>query len=521
MAGQPAGGVAVVRKARDAEMRKLMGSRFAPLQNRDTRGQRSSERETRAEPNSVRSSSAEAGSATWKPKPAPPPGKPPQWQQSTAESAAGRPDRYSTRPKPPPPAGPPPPLTSKRQSDLGSPPPLTSKRQSDLGSPPPLTSKRESDLGRTLSLSPRHSELPAPTATADPTARPPPPRMGALPAGWSVARDPEGYPYYYNLSTGENTYDRPGGVPPPPPTAKPPPPPADMVEGCATSSAAPVAESSAAPVAAEPSAVPAAGPTEEEAAAALWGRCGLSLVDEATPLAPPPLATSEPDAAPAAALEAASSTTAALPSADAPAVASEPAGQRVAALQGSSPPDEGRPISPPPLDEHSASSSFMLLGKMVRSAKSLVARPGGDEDARAARKESLRAADHLEADAYRDATRSRPTRQFRRRKVKASEAVLEGHGAGGAASPHVSSASCPPAAMEPTMPAAPKRGGRRSTLGASLAGVRARVRGSVRGSVHGMRRSIAGPPTSLPTTERNDLSIRATREMREHVENAI
>ena len=503
MAGQPAGGVAVVCKARDAEMRKFMGSRFAPLQGRDTRGQRSSERD------SVRSSSAEAEPATWKPKPAPPPGKPPQWQQSTAESAAGRPDRYSTRPKPPPLEGPPPPLT---------------QRESELGSPPPLTSKRESDLGRTLTLTPRHSQLPAPEATADPTARPPPPRMGALPAGWSVARDPEGYPYYYNLSTGENTYDRPGGVPPPPPKAKPPPPPADMVEGCATSSAAPVAESSAAPaaadssaapVAAEPSAAPVAaglsavpedGPTEEEEAAALWGRCGLSLVDEATPLAPPPLATSEPGAAPAAALEAASSTTAALSSADAPAVA----------------PDEGRPISPPPLDEQSASSSFMLLGKMVRSAKSLVATPGGAEDARAARKASLRAADHLEADADRDATRSRPTRQFRRRKVKASEAVLEGHGAGGAATPRLSSASCPPAAMEPTMPAAPKRGGRRSTLGASLAGVRARVRGSVRGSVHGMlpRRSVAGPPTSLPTTGRNDLSIRAVREMREHFENA-
>ena len=493
-----------------------MGSRFAPLQGRDTRGQRSSERD------SVRSSSAEAEPATWKPKPAPPPGKPPQWQQSTAESAAGRPDRYSTRPKPPPLEGPPPPLT-QRESELGSPPPLT-QRESELGSPPPLTSKRESDLGRTLTLTPRHSQLPAPEATADPTARPPPPKMGALPAGWSVARDPEGYPYYYNLSTGENTYDRPGGVPPPPPKAKPPPPPADMVEGCATSSAAPVAESSAAPaaadssaapVAAEPSAAPVAaglsavpedGPTEEEAAAALWGRCGLSLVDEATPLAPPPLATSEPGAAPAAALEAASSTTAALSSADAPAVA----------------PDEGRPISPPPLDEQSASSSFMLLGKMVRSAKSLVATPGGDEDARAARKASLRAADHLEADADRDATRSRPTRQFRRRKVKASEAVLEGHGAGGAATPRLSSASCPPAAMEPTMPAAPKRGGRRSTLGASLAGVRARVRGSVRGSVHGMlpRRSVAGPPTSLPTTGRNDLSIRAVREMREHFENA-
>jgi len=192
-----------------------------------------------------------------------------------------------------------------------------------------------------------------------------------------------------------------------------------------------------------------------------------------------------------------------LSSADAPAVA----------------PDEGRPISPPPLDEQSASSSFMLLGKMVRSAKSLVATPGGDGDARAARKASLRAADHLEADADRDATRSRPTRQFRRRKVKASEAVLEGHGAGGAATP---SASCPPAAMEPTMPAAPKRGGRRSTLGASLAGVRARVRGSVRGSVHGMlpRRSVAGPPTSLPTSGRNDLSKRAVREMASHFENA-
>ena len=516
MAGQPAGGVAVVCKARDAEMRKFMASRFAPLQGRDTRGQRSSERD------SVRSSSAEAEPATWKPKPAPPPGKPPQWQQSTAESAAARPDRYSTRPKPPPPDGPPPPLT-QRESELGSPPPLT-QRESELGRTSSLVSKRESDLGRTLTLTPRHSQLPAPEATADPTARPPPPRMGALPAGWSVARDPEGYPYYYNLSTGENTYDRPGGVPPPPPKAKPPPPPADMVEGCATSSAAPVAEpsaapaaadSSAAPVAAEPSAapvpaglsvVPEAGPTEEEEAAALWGRCGLSLVDEATPLAPPPLATSEPGAAPAAALEAASSTTAALSSADAPAVA----------------PDEGRPISPPPLDEQSASSSFMLLGKMVRSAKSLVATPGGAEDARAARKASLRAADHLEADADRDATRSRPTRQFRRRKVKASEAVLEGHGAGGAATPRLSSASCPPAAMEPTMPAAPKRGGRRSTLGASLAGVRARVRGSVRGSVHGMlpRRSVAGPPTSLPTSGRNDLSKRAVREMASHFENA-
>ena len=515
MAGQPAGGVAVVCKARDAEMRKFMGSRFAPLQGRDTRGQRSSERD------SVRSSSAEAEPATWKPKPAPPPGKPPQWQQSTAESAAGRPDRYSTRPKPPPPDGPPPPLT-QRESELGSPPPLT-QRESELGRTSSLVSKRESDLGRTLTLTPRHSQLPAPSATADPTARPPPPRMGALPAGWSVARDPEGYPYYYNLSTGENTYDRPGGVPPPPPKAKPPPPPADMVEGCATSSAAPVAEpsaapaaadSSAAPVAAEPSAAPVAaglsavpedGPTEEEEAAALWGRCGLSLVDEATPLAPPPLATSEPGAAPAAALEAASSTTAALSSADAPAVA----------------PDEGRPISPPPLDEQSASSSFMLLGKMVRSAKSLVATPGGAEDARAARKASLRAADHLEADADRDATRSRPTRQFRRRKVKASEAVLEGHGAGGAATPGLSSASCPRAAMEPTMPAAPKRAGRRSTLGASLAGVRARVRGSVRGSVVGMpRRSVAGPPTSLPTSGRNDLSKRAVREMASHFENA-
>ena len=515
MAGQPAGGVAVVCKARDAEMRKFMGSRFAPLQGRDTRGQRSSERD------SVRSSSAEAEPATWKPKPAPPPGKPPQWQQSTAESAAARPDRYSTRPKPPPPDGPPPPLT-QRESELGSPPPLT-QRESELGRTSSLVSKRESDLGRTLTLTPRHSQLPAPEATADPTARPPPPKMGALPAGWSVARDPEGYPYYYNLSTGENTYDRPGGVPPPPPKAKPPPPPADMVEGCATSSAAPEAEpsaapaaadSSAAPVAAEPSAAPVAaglsavpedGPTEEEEAAALWGRCGLSLVDEATPLAPPPLATSEPGAAPAAALEAASPTTAALSSADAPAVA----------------PDEGRPISPPPLDEQSASSSFMLLGKMVRSAKSLVATPGGAEDARAARKASLRAADHLEADADRDATRSRPTRQFRRRKVKASEAVLEGHGAGGAATPGLSSASCPPAAMEPTMPAAPKRAGRRSTLGASLAGVRARVRGSVRGSVVGMpRRSVAGPPTSLPTSGRNDLSKRAVREMASHFENA-
>ena len=233
----------------------------------------------------------------------------------------------------------------------------------------PEDPKKKKGPPQMLALGPPPGSGPPPTGP--PPAGPPPagpPGGGALPPGWAEAKDNDGTAYYYNLTTGQNTYDRPGGVPPPPPKAKPPPPPADMVEGCATSSAAPVAEpsaapaaadSSAAPVAAEPSAapvvaglsaVPEAGPTEEEEAAALWGRCGLSLVDEATPLAPPPLATSVPGAAPAAALEAASSTTAALSSADAPAVA----------------PDEGRPISPPPLDEHSASSSFMLLGKMVR-----------------------------------------------------------------------------------------------------------------------------------------------------------
>ena len=433
-------------------MRKFLGSRFVPLQNRDTRGnplQTSSQRS---------SFGAQEPATPWSPKPAPTPGQPPQWQLATAESAATQmSDRYSTRPKPPPPAGPPPPLRSNRHSELESP-------------------------QRTLTLSPRHSEAPAPTATGDPTGRPPPPKgSGALPAGWSVARDPEGYPYYYNLSTGENTYDRPGGVPPPPPPkAKPPPPPADMVEGRASSSAAPVAESSAAPV---------ADPAEEEAAAALWGRCGLSVA--------------EPTAA------------SSYEQGDYPAAAPEPEPTFEPPLL-VPPPDEGRPISPPAL-RHGAPSTFILLGKMVRSARSLVARPDGDEDAegqrvvreRAARKESLRAADHLEADAYKDATRSRPSRQFRRRKVKASEAVLEGHGCGGAASPPSTSASCSPAAMDSPLPAAPKRGARRSSLGATLAGARARVRGSV----HGMRRSIAGAPTG--TAERNELKL-ATREMREN-----
>ena len=464
-----------------------------------------------------------------------------------------------------------------------------SSRDSELESPQRTVSLLPQ---RTLTLTPRHSEAPAPAATDEPNSRPPPPKgAGALPAGWSVARDPEGYPYYYNLTTGENTYDRPGGVPPPPPPkAKPPPPPADMVEGRAASSAA---------LEADPA-------EDEEAAAALWGRCGLSVADTTStsfyeqgdwdpaaapepakhvpsqtprrsldqrfdggdmlaaehlpsqasrrsldqrfdvgdvlatelasepeaafepppllvpsllappplappPLAPPPLAASGPDAAPAAELEAVFSVKAAAPSADAPAVASEPA-------------DEGRPISPPALN-HGASSTFMLLGKMVRSARSLV-EVGYDTEGqraaheRAARKASLRAADGLEVDAYKDATRSRPTRQYRRRKVKASEAVLEGHGCGGGAAPPPTSAACSPTAMDSPLSAAPQGGERRSSPGATLAGARARVRDSVHGMRRSvaerderMRRSVAGAATG--TAERDELKL-ATREMREN-----
>ena len=59
----------------------------------------------------------------------------------------------------------------------------------------------------------------------------PPPRQGPppLPAGWVVARDVEGSPYYYNLTSGENTYDRPGGAPSPQNAKSPPPPPPIMV----------------------------------------------------------------------------------------------------------------------------------------------------------------------------------------------------------------------------------------------------------------------------------------------------
>ena len=35
--------------------------------------------------------------------------------------------------------------------------------------------------------------------------------MDSLPPGFEAAQDGEGYTYYYNLSTGESTYDVPGG----------------------------------------------------------------------------------------------------------------------------------------------------------------------------------------------------------------------------------------------------------------------------------------------------------------------
>ena len=35
--------------------------------------------------------------------------------------------------------------------------------------------------------------------------------MASLPPGFEAAQDGDGYTYYYNLSTGESTYDVPGG----------------------------------------------------------------------------------------------------------------------------------------------------------------------------------------------------------------------------------------------------------------------------------------------------------------------
>ena len=35
--------------------------------------------------------------------------------------------------------------------------------------------------------------------------------MSSLPPGFEAAQDSDGYTYYYNLNTGESTYDVPGG----------------------------------------------------------------------------------------------------------------------------------------------------------------------------------------------------------------------------------------------------------------------------------------------------------------------
>ena len=35
--------------------------------------------------------------------------------------------------------------------------------------------------------------------------------MSSLPRGFEAAQDGDGYTYYYNLNTGESTYDVPGG----------------------------------------------------------------------------------------------------------------------------------------------------------------------------------------------------------------------------------------------------------------------------------------------------------------------
>ena len=79
----------------------------------------------------------------------------------------------------------------------------------------------------------RYTVAHSPSTCSGPTKPPckPPPRQGPppLPAGWVVARDVEGSPYYYNLTSGENTYDRPGGAPSPQNAKSPPPPPPIMV----------------------------------------------------------------------------------------------------------------------------------------------------------------------------------------------------------------------------------------------------------------------------------------------------
>ena len=77
----------------------------------------------------------------------------------------------------------------------------------------------------------RYTVAHSPSTCSGPTKPPckPPPRQGPppLPAGWVVARDVEGSPYYY--TSGEHTYDRPGGSPSPQKAKSPPPPPPSMV----------------------------------------------------------------------------------------------------------------------------------------------------------------------------------------------------------------------------------------------------------------------------------------------------
>ena len=51
---------------------------------------------------------------------------------------------------------------------------------------------------------------PAVFLQAEPEAAP---AAADLPEGWQMAKDNDGDPYYYNLSTGENTYEKPGGAP--------------------------------------------------------------------------------------------------------------------------------------------------------------------------------------------------------------------------------------------------------------------------------------------------------------------
>ena len=69
-----------------------------------------------------------------------------------------------------------------------------------------------------------HAEPPqtAVAVVASPAAAPPAPAAadgGALPPGWAGAKDGDGASYFYNLNTGENTYDRPAGGAAPPPAA--------------------------------------------------------------------------------------------------------------------------------------------------------------------------------------------------------------------------------------------------------------------------------------------------------------